>query len=127
MSTIASATTVRERPASLAAAVWLTVASVVIALATIPLFLGDAMALATTLIGAGLGLVALVAAWGLWQCQRWGQVSVFVITAINGLLSLPGVPFADAGWERVLSALGVVEAIVVCWLLLLGSTRAALR
>jgi hypothetical protein len=57
---------------------------------------------------------------------KWAAIVVFVITFISGLASAPAL-FVDDLSVVLLNAISLVEAIAVCWLLLLKSTRQALR
>jgi hypothetical protein len=117
---------VPERPVGIVAAVALTVIAAVFTLATIPLTPDDAPA-AIVPLSIAYGVIALGGAWGLWHGSKWAAVVVFAVTLLNGLAAAPGIVFAGNIGIQVLCAIGVLQTIAVCWLLLLDSTRSALR
>ena len=124
--TINSAGTVR--PTSLVWAVALIGIGVVVNLAALPIQPDDAPPPAVVwTTGIGLSALWALGGWGLWQGWRWAAILTFVVTALNGLATVPGIFFPDETWIKVLCAIGVIHAIVVCWLLVLKSTREALR
>lgn len=118
---------IEGRPPALVAAVALTLLGVVGGFATLPLIPDDAPSFVLPLV-IGVSLVTVLAAWGLWQCAKWGAVLVFVISAFNGLTGLPGI-FADdlSTAFRVMNVVGIAVAVAICWLLLLRQTRQVLH
>ncbi|OAI43698.1 hypothetical protein AYO38_10440 [bacterium SCGC AG-212-C10] len=116
----------RPRPGTLVAAVAITVAMAVLSLATLPMIPDDAPG-AVVVISAVAAAITSVGAWGLWSLKRWGAITVFVFTALNGLAAMPG-PFAAPDTAtKVLAAVGVVTSAAVCVLILMPATRAAIR
>jgi hypothetical protein len=77
-------------------------------------------------LGIALGVVGLIAAFGLWQGKRWGLVVAVVVLALNALSALPGVVFAPDMTLQILATIGVVGGIVIIVLLLLPGSRRAL-
>ena len=114
------------RPASLVAAVALIVIGAIASAATMPLVNEDDF-MTILVVGSTLSVVWLAAAWGTWQRIRWAAILAFGVGVISALLALPGIPFAEDTVGRVLSAVGLVHAVAICWLLAMKSTRAALR
>lgn len=70
-------------------------------------------------LGLVLGVLGIVAAWGLWNNQRWGKILTIFVVAINGLSALPGVFFAPSNFLRVAASatvlVGVVVIVLVLW------------
>jgi len=62
--------------------------------------------------------IGLVAAYGVWQNQKWGKVLAIIDMGLNGLIALPGVIFAPTLPLKLDPASGVIAAIVVIVLLL---------
>ena len=115
------------RPWPLVWAVVLTVLTAIFSFATLPLIPDDAPSFVLPAV-IGITIVSLIASWGLWQYSKWAAIVLFAITVLNGLAAAPGVFVDDVSAAfRVLSAVGLVEAVVVCWLLWLTWTRALLR
>lgn len=74
-----------------------------------------------------LSAVWLISAWGIWQGARWAAILAFVVTVVNAVLTAPGIVFAEELWVNIACVIGVAHAVAVCWLLLMKSTRDALR
>lgn len=55
-----------------------------------------------------LGVLGLIAAFGLWQRRRWALWPAIVVLALGILSSVPGISFAPSTPLRVLSGLGVI-------------------
>ena len=70
--------------------------------------------IAASLIMASIGLVA---AYGIWQNQKWGKILAIVILTINTLTALPGILFAPFP-DKIGPLVGTIVAIVVVVLLL---------
>ena len=62
--------------------------------------------------------IGLIAAYGIWQNQKWGKVLAIIVMGLNGLLSLPGIIFAPTLLLKLDPASTVIVAIVVIVLLL---------
>jgi hypothetical protein len=128
MSTIAARGKEVNRPASVSAAVLLTVILIVVG---IPLFLilpgGDETPGSAIVIGVVTGLVTLGGAWGLWQVRRWGAILTFVLVLLNLLSSLPGLVFADDAWTVALIVTTTPLQVAILVLIALRSSRRAYR
>ena len=116
----------RTRPGTLVAAVVLTVLGAIGSLATLPLMPDDAPA-AIIPISIAVAAVSLLAAWYVWQGWRWAAILLFVVTLLSGLSATPGIAEASDTLNKIFAFVGVVQAVAVCVLLVLRSTRAALR
>jgi uncharacterized membrane protein (DUF2068 family) len=80
---------------------------------------------AVILIEVVIGLVGMVAAYGVFRTQRWGVILTLVLMVVNVLISVPGIPFGPTAFDKVASALSLVIAAVVIYLLLRRDTRTA--
>jgi hypothetical protein len=78
------------------------------------------------LIGLFLGLAGLLSAFGVWKSQKWGVILAIIISAINGLLALPGLIFAGGtlGW-KIAAWWGVITAVAIIVLLLWPKAKPA--
>lgn len=115
-----------ERPWTLTAAIWLTIFNGVGSIAPLPWIAGDIPAVGVAL-SIAFGVVVLAGAWGMWQGWKWAAIVVFVLTAINFLLSIPGMFAAPTTTLKVLTAIGAPILLATCVLLLVRQTRQALR
>jgi peptidoglycan/LPS O-acetylase OafA/YrhL len=79
---------------------------------------------AVILIEVVVGLLGIVAAYGVFRTQRWGVILTLVLMVINVLTSVPGIPFGPTTLDKVSSVLGLLVAAVVIYLLLRRDTRA---
>jgi hypothetical protein len=70
-----------------------------------------------------IGLIGLVAAYGVFRTQRWGVVLTLVLMVINVIASLPGIPFGPTVFDKVSSALGLAVAAAAIYFLLRRDTR----
>jgi hypothetical protein len=78
---------------------------------------------AVVLIEVVVGLIGVVAAYGVFRSQRWGVVLTLVLMVINVLISLPGVPFGPTALDKITSALAVVVAGAAIYFLLRRDTK----
>src|ERR1700749_4171271 len=53
---------------------------------------------AVLLIEVVIGLVGVVAAYGVFRTQRWGVVLTLVLMVVNVLVSVPGIPFGPTAF-----------------------------
>ena len=74
-----------------------------------------------------IGLIGMVAAYGVFRTQRWGVVLTLVLMVVNLLISLPGIPFGPTTFDKVGSAVGLVVAAAVIWFLLRRDTSVEQR
>jgi len=79
-----------------------------------------------TYLGVILGVVGLVAAYGLWALKRWGVWLTIILSAVTILLSFgPGTLFAPTVAIQVLNIVsGVAFALIIVLVLLPASRRA---
>lgn len=78
-----------------------------------------------TYLGVILGVVGLVAAYGLWALKRWGVWLTIILSAVTILLSVPGTLFAPTVAIQVYNIVsGVAFALVIVLVLLPASRRA---
>jgi hypothetical protein len=73
---------------------------------------------AALVLGVVLGVLGLVGSFGIWRGERWGSLLTVAVRGVDGLLSIPGVLFADSNELRSLAVLSVVGAAAVIYLLL---------
>ncbi|HET7035207.1 MAG TPA: hypothetical protein VFI42_05935 [Thermomicrobiaceae bacterium] len=127
MSTIATSATRAARPATVTAAVVLTVFGIV---ASLPFNLApgaDDIPAAVIAIGLVFSALTLVGAWGLWRLRRWGAITVAVLTLLNVISAIPGFIEPPSGWilAELIALTPLALASVV--LIALPATRRALR
>lgn len=82
---------------------------------------------AVLLIEVVIGLIGIVAAYGVFRTQRWGVVTTLVLMVANVLISLPGIPFGPTTLDKVSSAGSVVVAAAALYFLLHRDTRVEQR
>ncbi len=59
---------------------------------------------AVILIEVVIGLIGVVAAYGVFRTQRWGVIVTLVLMVVNVLISLPGIPFGPTAFDKISSA-----------------------
>ncbi len=59
-----------------------------------------------------LSVIAIVAAYGAWNQQRWGIILILVVNLLNGLSAVPGILFAPVPALRV-TAIGTVVVTIL--------------
>jgi uncharacterized membrane protein (DUF2068 family) len=74
-----------------------------------------------------LGVIGLIASWGVWQNQKWAKIVVIIVGALGGLSALPGVLFAPTPGLRMSAISGVVIPLVIIVLLLWPRPKAAVE
>ena len=96
--------------------------SVVINVLSLPVFFllpsDDDVPGAVYVIGTILAVVALVGAYGLWNGQRWGWWTTFIVTVLNLVTSLPGIvewPSNAIGIAIIISIVLGVGLLVLLW------------
>jgi hypothetical protein len=70
-----------------------------------------------------LGVVSLVAAYGLLKLTRWGRILTLIVAALNVLSAAPGVVSAPNQELRVVTAVYVVLSLVIIALVAWPSAR----
>jgi len=77
-----------------------------------------------TYLGVILGVVGLVAAYGLWALKRWSVWLTIILSAVSILLSVPPILFGPTVAIQVLNILsGVAFALIIVLVLLPASRR----
>jgi uncharacterized membrane protein (DUF2068 family) len=78
-----------------------------------------------TYLGFILGVVGLVAAYGLWALKRWSVWLTIILSAVSILLSVPPILFGPTVAMQVLNIVsGVAFALIIGLVLLPASRRA---
>ena len=114
------------RPTTLNAAIVLTIVNAIGSVALLP-FITDDIPGAAIVLSVAFTVAALLGAWGMWNSWKWAAIFVFVITALNGLLSVPGIFAGPDLAVKISCAIGVPIFIATCVLIVLKQTRAALH
>jgi hypothetical protein len=70
-------------------------------------------------------IIAIVAAYGAWQAQRWGVILLLVTAILTTIPALAGMLFAPDMPTRVSAGVGVILGILVVVLCLWRDRRAA--
>lgn len=77
---------------------------------------------AVILIEVVIGLIGIVAAYGVYRTQRWGVITTLVLMVINVLISLPGIPFGPTTFDKITSVIGLLVAAAAIYYLLRRDT-----
>lgn len=107
----------------------------VLVLATILLVLISLGSLATPLLAGPpvpvkvlsvvMGLLGLLAAYGLWNRKRWGMIVAIVVSVLNALSGVPGL-FVQPNLPATIAAgVGIAISILIIVLTVLPPARAA--
>lgn len=70
-----------------------------------------------------LGLMSLIAAFGLWKEQGWGAILTLIIAALNIVSAAPGVVVAPNMGLRVVTAVYVLVSLLIIALVAFSSER----
>ena len=70
------------------------------------------------ILGFAIDVLAMVAAYGTWQAQRWGVILVIVISAFNCISGAFGAIFAPDSSTRIFAAVVVLLSLSVIYLCL---------
>jgi hypothetical protein len=73
--------------------------------------------------GAVLGLVGLLAAYGLWSLKRWGVWIAVILSVLNILSAAPGLAFAPTSVLLVSAIVGIVGYALIILLVVLPVSR----
>jgi hypothetical protein len=74
-------------------------------------------------LSAVIGLVGLVAAYGVFRTLRWAVILTLILMVINVLVSLPGIPFGPTVFDKVSSVIGLIVAAAAIYYLLRRDSR----
>lgn len=77
---------------------------------------------AVLLVEVVIGLIGMVAAYGVFRTQRWGVIVTLVLMVVNVLISVPGIPFGPTALDKVSSAAALLVSAAVIYLLLRRDT-----
>jgi hypothetical protein len=72
-----------------------------------------------------LGIAGIPAAIGLWMLRKWGYILTLVVTALNVLSGLPGIPAGPTTAIKVFSAIATLVAIAILILVTRPDARQA--
>ena len=78
-----------------------------------------------TYLGFILGVVGLVAAYGLWALKRWSVWLTIILSAVSILLSVPPILFGPTVAIQVVNILSSVAFALIIVLVLLPASRRA--
>ncbi len=74
---------------------------------------------------AVLGVVGLVAAYGLWRLKRWSVWLAIVVSLLGALSAAPGIAAAPTTLLFVLAAVGTAANVLIIVLAMLPASRRA--
>jgi uncharacterized membrane protein (DUF2068 family) len=111
-----------SRPGVLTAAAILLGLVSLFSLAT-PLLTG--LPLPVKVIAVMLGLVGLLAAYGLWNAKRWGMIVAILVSALNALSAAPGLIAQPNPPALIGAAVTIALAVLVIILAVLPPARQA--
>lgn len=82
---------------------------------------------AVILIEVVVGLIGIVAAYGVFRQQRWAVITTLVLMVVNALISLPGIPFGPNLIDKVTSVISLIVSAAAIYFLLRRDTRVKSR
>lgn len=122
------ATAPLARPMSVTVAVILSVISITGNFAGFALPTGGQDVPAIVVVsGIVLGVAGIPAAYGLWMLRRWGFILTLVVTALNLLSAVPGIPAGPTTAIKIFSAVFGLIAIAILVLMLRPDARRSYR
>ncbi|MGN6358831.1 MAG: hypothetical protein ACTHNK_00395 [Thermomicrobiales bacterium] len=121
MSTFAATPRAVHRPATVTAAAVLLALLALSALFTV----SGAIPRLVLLVSFGFAALKLVAAVGLWRCQRWAAILGCAVTLLDALAAAPGLVAAPAAPARVFVIIGISLNVAALVLLVLPAARHA--
>ena len=122
MSALTESRLAARRPATISVAMLLLMLLSVSVLLPIPGF--ESIPRAALIIGYLFAALKLVAAFGLWRCQKWAAILGFIAVLLDALLAVPGM-FESTAALQLYTITGVFISIIVLVLLLLPTSRRA--
>jgi hypothetical protein len=112
------------RPRVLVAAIVLFVLLSLMNLASLAMPSGDdGIPIEVLYLGVALGIIGLLAAWGLWRGHRWALVVAVLVLLLSLLSAAPGLFFAPSSELQLAAGLGVVASLLNLVLLLVPPSR----
>ena len=88
-----------------------------------PLLAGPPVAV--KVLSVVMGLLGLLAAYGLWNRKRWGMIVAIAVSAINALSGVPGLLVQPNLPATLAAGVGIVISVLIIVLTVLPSARAA--
>jgi uncharacterized membrane protein (DUF2068 family) len=88
-----------------------------------PLLVGPPVAV--KVLSVAMGLLGLLAAYGLWNRKRWGMIVAIIVSALNALSGVPGLLVQPNLPATLAAGVGIVISILIIVLTVLPSARAA--
>lgn len=70
-----------------------------------------------------LGVIGMIAAYGVWKQQRWGVILTVIVSLLNGLSAAPGILFAPNTPLFISALVGVIGSVVIIVLCLWPGRR----
>jgi hypothetical protein len=77
------------------------------------------------LLGLVVGVIGVVAAYGVWKQQRWGIILAIMTALVNAISAAPGLLFAPSVMWRVSAIVTVAVSVVIIVLCLWRDRRVA--
>lgn len=111
-----------SRPAVLIVAALLLGLASLLSLAT-PLLAGPP--LPVKVFAVVVGLIGLLAAYGLWNAKRWGMIVAIIVSALNALSAAPGLIAQPNAPALIGAGMTIALAVLVIILAVLPSARQA--
>jgi hypothetical protein len=114
------------RPAPVTAAVILSVVLIIANFAG--LFLpanGQSVPLIVIILSVVPGVAGIPAALGLWQLRRWGYILTLVVTGVNAIAGIPGLPLGPTVVIKVFSVAMTLISVVILVLVTRPEARSA--
>jgi hypothetical protein len=103
------------RPATIVAAIAVTIFSNSAGFIGFVLPGSDDIPTAAIILGSVVAVVSLLLCWPLWNGKRWAAITLTVITGLNTLSSVPGL-FASTVAIGVFVGIGIVLTAIQIWL-----------
>lgn len=71
-----------------------------------------------------MGLLGLLAAYGLWNKKRWGMIVAILVSALNALSGVPGLFVQPNLPATIAASVGIAISLLIIVLTVLPSARA---
>src|SRR5258708_3270159 len=72
-----------------------------------------------------MGLIGLLAVYGLWKAKRWGMIVAIIVSALNALSAVPRLGFQPQLPPTIGSGVGIAVSVLIIVLGVLRSARPA--
>jgi hypothetical protein len=128
MATVSTHATKSNRPATVSAAVLITV---ILNVVSLPIFIllpgSEDIPDAAIVVGLVVSVISLISAWAMWNLRRWGAIATFVLTLLNMLSALPAFGDPPSNWVIGAIAVSIPPTIVALVLTAHPTSRRAYR